>query len=109
MAIVQTLNNVYQLEQAFKAAGRGNQFSYEGLKALYDYLDRLGEDVELDVIGLCCGYQESTIQEIIDDYEIDVSDADGDEDEIKGIVKDFLNYRTVVCGETSDGFVFAQF
>lgn len=113
MAIVQSINSVYHFEACFKEAQRGNSFSWEGYKVLFDYLDNLsddiGEPIEMDVIALCCEYNESTIQEIIDDYNIDVSDADGDEDEIKAIVKEYLQGNTIVCGETSDGFVYACF
>jgi hypothetical protein len=46
----------------FEACGRGSQFSYDGKRALYDYLtdleDETGEEFELDVIGLCCEYME---------------------------------------------------
>ena len=38
------------------------KFSNEGLKALYEYLERysedIGENIELDVIALCCEYSE---------------------------------------------------
>ena len=41
---------------------RPNQFTYEGLEALFEYLEQLesemGEEIELDVIGLCCEYTE---------------------------------------------------
>ena len=39
-----------------------NNFTCEGLEALYDYLEQysedIGEDVEFDMIGLCCDYSE---------------------------------------------------
>ena len=113
MAIVQTINSVHQFREAFRLAGRMDQFSYEGLEVLFDYLDNLSEDtgehIELDVVALCCDYYESSIEEIIDNYNIDVSDADGDEDEIKTIVEEYLQDNTSVCGEVSDGFVYAAF
>ena len=113
MAIVQSINSVSQFREAFRLAGRMDQFSYEGLEVLFDYLDNLSEDIgepiELDVIALCCDYYESSIQELIDNYKIDVSDADGDEDQIKEMVKEYLEYKTTVCGEVSDGFVYAAF
>ena len=47
---------------AFHRMGRGNNFTYEGLSALYDYLedyeDSTGEQIELDVIAFCCEYNE---------------------------------------------------
>ena len=113
MAIVQSVNNVYQFREAFRLAGRGDQFSYEGLEVLFDYLDNLSEDtgepIELDVIALCCEYYESSIEELIEQYNIDVSEADGDEDEIKAIVEEYLQNSTIICGEVSDGFVYAAF
>ena len=48
--------------QAFRSAGRADQFSLTGLIALFDYLEELeadiGEEFELDVIALCCDYTE---------------------------------------------------
>ena len=113
MAIVQSINSVYQFQEAFRLAGRDDQFSYEGLEDLFDYLDNLSEDtgepIELDVVALCCEYYEGSIEEIIANYNIDVSDADGDEDEIKTIVEEYLQDNTSVCGQVSDGFVYAAF
>ena len=113
MAIVQNINNVYQFREAFRLAGRMDQFSYEGLEVLFDYLEEYsestGEPVELDVVALCCEYYELSIQELIDNYNIDVSDADGDEDEIELIVKEYLQESTSLCGEVMGGFVYAAF
>lgn len=54
--------NDYQFVQAFKDAGRGDNFSYAGLQALFEYLqayeEDTGEETELDVIGLCCEFTE---------------------------------------------------
>lgn len=112
MAIVQTVG-LYEFREAFRRMNRQDQFSYEGLKVLFDYLDNLsddiGETIELEVIGLCCDYYESSIDELIDNYSIDVSDAEGDGDEIKSIVEEYLQYNTCICGETADGFVYAAF
>ena len=111
MAIVQSINSVYHFREAFRLAGRGDQFSCEGLEVLFDYLEEVSEneDIELDVIALCCEYYESSTEEIIDQYNIDVSDAEGDEDEIQAIVGEYLNDNTTVCGEVSGGFVYAEF
>ena len=113
MAIVQSINNVHQFREAFRLAGRMDQFSYEGLEVLFDYLDELSEDtgepIELDPVALCCEYYECSIEDIIDNYNIDVSDAEEDEDEIKTIVEEYLQDNTIVCGEVSNGFVYAAF
>ncbi len=58
----QTINE-YDFTEAFRKI-RPNNFSYVGLKALFDYLEEYeestGEEVELDVIALCCEYSEYT-------------------------------------------------
>ena len=42
--------------------GRKNQFSYSGKRALFDWLENLEDEtkneIELDVIALCCEYTE---------------------------------------------------
>jgi hypothetical protein len=54
--------NWHNFQDAFQNMGRGDNFSYEGLRALFDYLEELeedmGEQIELDVIALCCEYSE---------------------------------------------------
>ena len=46
----------------FHKSSYKNQFSYEGLRALYEYLvnleDDIGEEFEFDPIALCCEYTE---------------------------------------------------
>jgi len=68
--------NEYQFSDAFHKMGRGNQFSRAGLSALYDYLEQLqddiGEEIELDVIALCCEYSEyDNLAEFQEDYSED--------------------------------------
>ena len=112
MAIVQTIG-FYQFCDAFSRMNREDQFSYAGKQALFDYLeeysDSMNEPVELDIIALCCEYNEESIDDIIENYSIDVSEADGDEDEIKEIVREYLQDNTIIIGETGDGFVYACF
>ena len=52
---------------------RPNQFTYEGLKFLFQYLEGLENEMEtqmeLDVIGLCCDYCEyGNLKEFQDEY-----------------------------------------
>ena len=53
--------NFYDFQKAFQEL-RPNSFSYEGLRALFEYLEELedstGEGIELDVIALCCDFIE---------------------------------------------------
>jgi len=59
--MIQTITKS-EFTTAFHKMGRGNNFTYEGLSALYDYLedyeDSTGEQIELDVIAICCEYSE---------------------------------------------------
>lgn len=57
----QTINES-QFHDAFIRMNRKENFSYDGRKALFEYLEQYeqdcGEEVELDVIALCCEYTE---------------------------------------------------
>ena len=99
----------YDFERAFADAGRKDQFSYEGLSVLFDYLEdyeeQTGEEIELDVVALCCDYYENDWADIADDYGIEYeNDTDG-----LDAVRDYLHDNTTVLGETSSGFVYACF
>ena len=77
--------NIYDFERAFKRCERDN-FSYDGLKALFEYLeeyeDSTGEEVELDVIALCCEYMEyDSLKEYNDDYGTKYSEIDTIQDD----------------------------
>ena len=101
----------YDFERAFIDADRKENFSYEGLNALFDYFEdyeeSTGEEIELDVIAICCEYSEDTAEDIIANYSIDVEGMD--EDEQLEAVRDYLNENTQLVGETSTGFVYAIF
>ena len=65
--------DIYDFRRAFTDYNRTNNFSYEGLDALFEWLDELSADTdtpyELDVIGLCCEFTEySDFSEIYDNY-----------------------------------------
>jgi hypothetical protein len=111
---MKTTVSKYDFERAFVTAGRKDQFSYEGLAVLFDYLEELeastGQELELDVIALCCDYYESSTEEIIENYRIDVSEADPeDERTYNDIVREYLMDQGAYCGETATGFVYSAF
>ncbi len=71
---------IYDFRLAFAAYNRADQFSYEGLDALFEWLDELSADTdtsyELDVIELCCEFTEySDLAEIKDIYFSTVLDS----------------------------------
>ena len=54
--------NLYDFRRGFETMDRKSHFSYEGLEALFEYLEQFedvtGQEVEFDVIALCCEYTE---------------------------------------------------
>jgi hypothetical protein len=92
---------------AFTKAGRASQFSRPALGLLLEHFEQLeedtGEEIELDVVAICCEYAESSASELIYAYSIDF---EGDEAEA---VREYLNDNTIVVGETPSGFVYLQF
>ena len=106
-------------QRAFERCDRANQFSREGLKTLFDYLeayeDGTGEEIELDVIALCCDYCESTFAQVADDYSISIDYDDCADDEerdeaLKEQVLAHLNDHTTIVGEVNgDSVIYQQF
>jgi hypothetical protein len=103
-----TLND---FRNAFNAI-RPNNFSYEGLEQLFNYFesyeDDTGEQIELDVIAICCEYQESTIEEIVNSYDIEL-DPDDDTQVNFDKVFAYLADNTSVIGHTDDSIIFQSF
>lgn len=57
---------------AFERMDRKNQFSYEGLGVIYDYLDESDGDTELDVIAICCDFTEyENFEELQNNYGVE--------------------------------------
>lgn len=104
--------NLYQFREAFQRMDRGEQFSYEGLEILFDWFEDLeimqDQEIELDVIAICCEYSESSIEQIIRDYSVDIEGVEPEE--VDAFILDYLNDRTIVLGVCLDGaIVYQQF
>lgn len=102
--------NIYTFREAFNRLGRGDNFSYDGLELLFNYLEELEhceEQYELDVIALCCDFAESSPEDIARDYSLDVEGLS--EDEIIEAAREYLDTEGVLVGETDQGtFVYRQ-
>ncbi len=115
MAIVMTIDTARALQMEFNRWDRSEDFTPAGIRVLFDYLEGIskvsGEDVNLDIIGLCCDYREDTFSDIASNYRIDLTDHYGEtienEEEIKRIVLDYLKKNTVVCGVTDTTAVYS--
>jgi hypothetical protein len=81
---------------------RPTNFTYEGLQALFEYLEQLeddtGEEIEFDVIGLCCEFsQYDNLKEFQDDYGKDYE-----------CIEDVEN-ETMVVPVDEESFIIRQF
>ena len=88
---------------AFKRLDHGEQFSYSGLEALFEYLEDVYEgDYDLDVNTLCCEWNEyCDVVDINMDYGQDFEDLDE--------AKEWLEDYTVVLEAGSDTLVIQAF
>ena len=59
--------NLYQFRDAFQAI-RPDNFSYEGLETIYNYLEEIDSEMELDVIAICCDFSQCSLDEFKDSF-----------------------------------------
>jgi hypothetical protein len=90
--MIQTITKS-EFSTAFHRAGRGDNFTYEGLNALYDYIEDYeecsNEQTELDVIALCCEYREyEDLKEFQGDYGNDYESIEDIEQQTQVIMTD---------------------
>ena len=100
LGIVDTLTRFRFVDEFQKI--RPNNFSYEGLHALFDYLEELsydiGEPIEFDPISICCDFREyDSFKQLQEEYDniIDFADLE--------------DHTIVIRLEDSDGFIIQQF
>lgn len=109
---MKTTINLYQFREAFREV-RPDNFSYEGLETLYQYFDEYedstGEEMELDVIAICCDFSEDRWETIAKYYGVAL-DETADDEENADYVRQFLEDEGVFIGEGNNGsFVYQQF
>ena len=94
----------YSFRNTFLTSDYKNNFSYDGLTALYDYFseleDELNESIEFDLIAIAGEYSELTIEELRDNYSIN-KDID--------VIK-YLQENTIVIEiENSDSVIIQDY
>tara|TARA_Y100000310_G_C19953351_1_gene477870 strand:+ start:134 stop:460 length:327 start_codon:yes stop_codon:yes gene_type:complete len=87
-----------------------DNFSYEGLSALFDYLEEMEEstdaELEFDPVALCCEYAEyESLNDLIADYIDSGGISWGDDVGIEY----FENRTTVIQIEETNGIIIQQF
>lgn len=96
----------------FKSSTYRDNFSYTGLSYLFGYFEDLendtGEELELDVVAICCEYAEQDINDIIADHAI-YTDNEFTAEQRKQAVLDFLEDHTVICGMWDNNIIYMQF
>jgi hypothetical protein len=92
MTMYQTIN-FGDFCDAFRACDRQDQFTCDAKRILFDYLEEIDPDYELDVIALCCAYSEDEEDDVRRNYSIE------------GDVLDWLQENTSVLGVTQAGSV----
>ena len=104
--------SIYDFRDAFKAAGRGDQFSYDGLEVIFEYIESYeqdsGEQVELDVIAFCCEWAEDNYASVAEQYDIDIEGLD--ENDAIAAVLEHLEENTAHAASVNDtDIVYVQF
>ena len=92
----------YDFLKEFEEFGRQDSFSYEGKKALYNYLNDLGDDIgqpiELEIIGLCGEFTEyDSLEEFNNYYNLDLDCIDD------------INDYTIVIPVDDESFIIQDF
>ncbi len=95
--------NVYQFRDAFLQSDTyKNNFSYDRLTALFDYLEEVESctaEMELDVVAICCDFQEmENVQEFNEQYEQDCKN-----------MEEVDEYHTTVIPIDDERFIIYQY
>jgi hypothetical protein len=93
---------------------RPNQFSYHALDALFDHLEQweedTGEEIELDVIAICCDYCEyDSIRDAAEAYGISVTDRQDDPLDDEALVERIRDHTDVILVPGSDHVVIRNY
>ena len=98
--------SIYDFQRGFEEANRAKQFSAEGLKNLFEWLEDYevdtGEEIEFDVIALCCDYTE------FDNLQ-DFKDAYGDEFQTANDIREVTQLIYFDYGNLDRGFIVQNF
>ena len=81
----------------FDEMNRSENFSLAGRRALFQYIEDLesdaGEEIELDVIGLCCEFSEDTVENVLVEYDLESIEDLQDATTVIEVDKDTIVYQ----------------
>lgn len=109
-----------QFMDRFRDMDRNDNFSYEGKKALFEYMEEYEEssdqEIELDIIALCCEYSEyEDIYEFLNDYshtlktEREDFEKDEEEEYKEALLEELTQHTTVIKIEDTERFIIQCF
>lgn len=99
------LENFIEAFHRFNCMGN---FSNEGLEVLFNYLEDRNPDMELDIAYICLEYSENDPASIAADHRIELPE-NASADARRYVVRDFLEEKTFIIGETKTSFVYESF
>ena len=93
--------------RAFTEMDRESNFSEEGRVALFELLEEVNPESELDVLSICCDFAEySNLNELKAEYSHLLEDEKFEDDDE---VLDFFRDETVVLELSNGGVIIQQF
>mgnify|MGYP000937867117 CR=1 FL=1 len=95
---MKTTVNFSDFVDGFQKIGRGNQFSCDGLKLIFDYLE---SEIEFDPIDICCTYTEYTLDEFNSDYETKFKTLQE--------IEDYVSSRSDTVGLTENSIIIKNY
>ncbi len=89
--LVTPIFNGDDLAHEFRVFNRGDQFSREGFDALHEYhaelSEDIGEDIQIDVIAICCEWSEyDSMRAAIDAYGDEITCLDDLRDRTAAVI-----------------------
>lgn len=64
--------DINMFREQFRLYDRYDTFSYMGYEVLFDFLEECcGEEWELDVIAICCDWAEDSLDNILEEYNLE--------------------------------------
>jgi len=101
---------------------RETNFSYEGKKALFEYLENYEEDtdtqIDLDIIALCCEYCEyNDVDDYLSNYDSDIDKEEytDEEDSLdteeyhQAVLNEIEQKTQLIKFENSNGFIIQSY
>ena len=101
--------NLSDFRTEWARSSRAESFSYEGLEILFDFLEEVEPDHDLDLVALDSAYAESNLEDLIRDYGYAMDEEDEEELTLDNFA-DYIGRESTVLGTTSHGtIVYLQF